>query len=191
MTITSVSFARIGATTRVFATSDLAGRVFFHWYLDGSWLAATTSPWKDFQLSASASWQERVDVLDTTDPSFDPIANAPAGGAPARRSLWWVRSLDEDAAYYVIEQKEDAGSFEVVGRVVQATDAWSMGWLSDRLEDLVSYTWRVTPYDRAGNAGTATTIGPETVVRRPDAPDFEVAFDDATDFATFSEAEAT
>jgi hypothetical protein len=184
MTVTAVTYRRAEDVTRVFATSDLVGTVFFHWYLDGSWLGSTTTSWRDIAIVAGE--QARVDVIDTTDVDFDPIANAPVG-YPARRSLWWVRSADTDVSHYVVEQKKDAGSFEVVARVAQLDDAWSLAWLSDRLEDLSTYAWRVTPYDRVGNEGTSTTFGPEKVVRRPDALDFDFAFDDLTGFVTFSE----
>ncbi|MBX3465276.1 MAG: hypothetical protein KF878_00065 [Planctomycetes bacterium] len=183
--ITAVTYERLGDTTRVYATSDLAGAVTYHWYLDGAWLGATSSPWRDVQLPPGD--QARVDVVDTTDPDHDPIANAPAG-FPARRSLWWVRSLDADASHYVVEQQKDGGDWATVARVVQAPEAWSLAWLSGRLDDLALYAWRVTPYDAAGNAGTARVFGPERIVRRPDAPDFALAFDDETARVTIGAA---
>lgn len=184
MTITAVTYERIGDVTRVYATSDLVSP-FFHWYVDGSWIGATSTPWRDVQLARGD--QARVDVQDTTDAAYDPIANAPTG-YPARRSLWWVRSADADVASYLVEQDQDSGGYETVGRVVQTEQAWALGWLSARLDDLSTYTWRVTPYDAAGNAGTARTFGPEKIVRRPDAPDFALAFDDDTDHVTVSAA---
>lgn len=183
MTVTAVTYARVGDMTRVFATSDLTDPT-YHWYLDGSWLGASLAPFRDVQIAPGD--QARVDVLDTTDPAFDPIANAPEG-FPARRSLWWVRSADLDVDHYLVEQDQDGGGYELVGRVPQAAEAWALGWLTARLEDLSTYTWRVTPYDAAGNAGTARTFGPEKVVRRPDAPDFALSFNDTTDRLTISE----
>lgn len=168
----SLSLTRAGGLTRVFAESDLSGSVSFCWYLDGAYVATTTVGERDFQVEPGD--QVRIEVLDTTDPTFDPIANAPAG-YPARQSLWWIRSLDSDVDRYVIEQLQDAGSWERVAIVRQTADAWAFGWLSRRLVDLATYSWRVTPLDVAGNAGTPRVFGPQKVVRRPDAPRFTVA----------------
>lgn len=185
MSITSTTFAIVGDVTRVFATSDLSAPVYFAWYLDGAFLALTSDGFFDFQLGTGD--QARVDVLDTNDPSFDGIANAPVGW-PARRSLWWVRSSETAVASYLLEQKIGSGSYSTVANVLQTPEAWALGWLSDRLEDLTSYTWRVTPYDLAGNAGTATVIGPELVVRRPDAPNFTVTFNAGPTTVTIASA---
>ena len=60
--------------------------------------------------------------------------------------------------------------------------------LTPRLDDLSTYTWRVIPVNTAGNDGTALTIGPELIVRTPDAPNIEIVFDSGTTRVTFSEA---
>lgn len=172
MAITSLTYQRVLDFTRVLATSSLGPPVFFAWYLDGAFLSITAVGQKDFQISPGD--QARVDVLDTTDPAFDPIANAPTA-YPARRSLWWVRSLSVDVDYYLVEQQAGGGQFQTMARVPQTPEAWALGWTSPRLTDVLNHTWRVTPYDAAGNAGTSKTFGPEKVVRRPDAPNFTVS----------------
>lgn len=184
MAITSVTYARIGDVTRVFATSDLGAGAIFVWYLDGAYLSKTSAAYHDFQLAPDD--QARVDVLDTTDPDFDAIANAPVA-YPARRSLWWVRSPETDVAYYVVTQQEGAGPIVTVARVLQTAEAWALGWLSDRLDDLSTFTWTVTPYDLAGNAGTSKAFV-EKVVRRPDAPNFSIAFNSPATTVTIASA---
>jgi hypothetical protein len=185
VTITALEQTRNGDVTTLTATSDLAGTVFFHWYVDGAWVGRTTSGVRSFQLPAGE--QARVDVQDTTDDGYDGVANAPTG-YPARRALWWTRSPDNDVARYVVEEQINGGAWSTIGTVWAADDAWAYSFLTGRLTDLATYAWRVTPYDVAGNAGTALALGSERIVRTPDAPDFDVAFDDDTQLVTFSEA---
>ena len=165
--------------------SNLSGTVYFHWYADGAWLGVTTSNSRTFHLETGD--QLRLDVLDTTDPDFDPIANAPAGW-PARRTLYWVRSTDADVAAYKIEQQREAAAFTTIGRVIADATSWTYDFLTPRLDDLTNYTWRITPIDAAGNLGTAITIGPEKIVRTPDAPRFTVTWNSGTFKMTFAAA---
>ena len=91
-------------------------------------------------------------------------------------------------SYYRVEQKLGAGDWETLRIVPQVADQWAYSLLTDRLDDLSSYTWRVIPVDAAGNDGTAITIGAELIVRTPDAPDFTATFDSGTTKVTFDEA---
>ena len=165
--------------------SGLGGTVYYHWYVDGCFIAAGTSNSRTFFLARDD--QVRIDIQDTNDADYDSIANAPTDD-PARRSLWWCRSLATDIDHYRVEQKKGAGAWETIGIVHHVADRWSYELLSPRLDDLADYTWRMVPVDAAGNDGTTIEFGPERIVRRPDAPDFGVAFDDATTKVTFSDA---
>ena len=185
MSITAYRQNRLGQATRVTVTSDLAGTVYYHWYLDGSWIASTRAAERLFVLPPDD--QARVEVIDTTDADFDPLANAPAG-FPARRTLWWLRSLDLDAERYRVEQKVGSDAWSELAEVVPLPTQWSMEYLTPRLDDLSVYRWRITPVDAAGNDGTARLIGPEKIVRRPDAPRFTISFDEGTTRVTFTEA---
>lgn len=185
MAISGETVTRIGPRTlRVTATSDLGAGVVFYWYLDGAFVGSTSTGSRVFQLEAGD--QAAVDVLDSTDPSFDPVANAPAG-YPARRILEWTRPPEADVSSYLVEQQRAAEAWTALGVVPQRLE-WSHRLLTPRLDDLETYTWRVTPYDAAGNAGTAITIGPELVVRRPDAPGWSLSFDDGAQRITVSAA---
>ena len=164
-------------------TSDLSGTVYFHWYAEGAWVGRTVEPSRAFAVAVGD--QLRVEVIDTTDEDFDPVANAPEG-YPARRTLWWTRSTDADVRSYKVEEKKDAGSFVEVGSVRQEGEDWTLQFLTGRLDDLADYTWRITPIDAAGNEGTALTIGPETIVRRPDSPSFAISYDGGTNRVTVS-----
>lgn len=184
--ITAYRTTRAGQTTTVRVTSNLAGTVFYHWYLDGAWIGRTTSPEKSFVLDLSD--QARVDVVDVNDPDFDPLKNPPAG-YPARRSLFFLRSTDEDVETYRVEQQKDGGAWTTVAILHHDPRAWSYQVLTDRLPDLSSYSWRVIPVDRAGNDGTALSLGSaEKVVRTPDAPNFTATFNAGATTVTFAVA---
>jgi len=185
MTITAIQQTRFGNVTTVAAASDLGGTVYFHWYLDGCWVGVSQTGAWDFYLPLAD--QARIDVLDTADPAFDPVVNAPAGW-PARRTIWWVRSLAADCDHYRVLQKKAAGDWQTIAIIHQEPHRWEFSILTDRLDDLSDYQWRVIPVDLAGNDGTPIGIGPERIVRTPDAPNFTIAFNPETTKVTFSAA---
>lgn len=168
----------------VTVTSSLTGTVWYHWYLDGVWAGATLVGVRTFCLPAGT--QARLAVLDTNDIDFDYNENNPEP-YPARRILWWVRSLDTDVDHYRVEQRIDAGDWAAVATVPRDREAWSYQWTTDRLTDLSAYEWRVIPVDRAGNDGTAVATQAETIVRKPDGVTFTVALEE-TGAVTVTEA---
>jgi hypothetical protein len=183
VTLTTVRF---GNVTTVTAASTLSGIVYYHWYLDGVYVATSVESSHSFWLGTGE--QIRIEVTDTLDPDYDPIANAPAGW-PARKAITWARSLDTDVAEYRVEQQKDSGSWTTVGIIPHDATKWSYSLLSGRLTDLSSYYWRVYPVDAAGNDGTAITpVKGKDLVRRPDAPNFTISFDDGTTKVTFTAA---
>ncbi len=182
LTVTTV---RDGNITTVTAVSNLAGVVYYYWYVDGTYVTRTTAPGYSFYLDEDD--QARVDVLASNDPYFDYVANAPPG-YPARRSIWWVRSTDADVKYYRVEQNKDAAGWVNIGLVSHDSTEWSYHLLSPRLVDLSTYQWRVIPVDEAGNDGTALTLDSEKVIRCPDSPDFAYSYDGGTTKVTFSAA---
>jgi len=103
------------------------------------------------------------------------------------KTIWFVRSLDATAARYKIEQKQDAGAWSTIAYVYPIGDRWSYQYETAKLDDLADFTWRITTLDAEGNASSSTEIGPETHVRTPAAPDFDLAFDAATQRVTISE----
>lgn len=179
------SVIRSEYVTTVTVTSDRPPTVYYHWYVDGVFIASTRSPTRSFRLSQSE--QVRIEVRATRNPYYDPLSDPPVAW-PARRSLWWVRSTDSTVSYYRVEEKLGAGDWETLRIVPQVADQWAYSLLTDRLDDLSSYTWRVIPVDAAGNDGTPITIGAELIVRTPDAPDFTATFDSGTTKVTFDEA---
>jgi hypothetical protein len=174
--ITTINQNRSQNITEVRAASDLSGTVFYHWYSDGNYLGVTAEGKKAFFLSPGS--QSRVSVVDTTDPEFDPVANNP-GGFPSRKKLFWLRSF-ETIAEYRIEQKIGEGSWTTLAKVPHDSKKWMHEFLTQPLKDLTVYTWRVFPVDAAGKAGDPVVIGPETIVRMPDAPKFSAVFDPET-----------
>ena len=104
------------------------------------------------------------------------------------KTLWWVRSLAADVDHYRVEQQRDGGDWVTIATVPVVQGKWSRQQITDRLVDLAEYTWRVVPVDTTGNDGTPVTIGPERIVRTPDAPEFVVSFDPATSRVSFDHA---
>ena len=186
MTITAYEITRFDVMVSVTVTSDLLGTglVYYHWYLDGLYQGVTTSPTRAFVLDGE---QARVEVVDTLDANFDPYADPP-DAYPARRTVWWVRSLDADTDHYRVEQKEGAGEWAAIGAVAHDASKWSYELVTDRLTDLTDYKWRVIPVSQAGNDGGPIELAVERVVRTPDAPGFTIAYDADTDEVTFAEA---
>ena len=188
MAITNYSQIRMGGTVLVTVASDLTPDpdedLYYHWYLDGLFVATTLEPSYAFVLELNE--QARIEVLDTLDPDFDPIANAPAGYS-ARRRLWWLRSLDTDVASYRVQQQIGAGEWTDIGSVNHGA-AWTYSFISPRLSDLTEHTWRIRAVDRAGNLGDPIEVNEEKVVRRPDAPAFTVTFDPGTTRVEFAAA---
>jgi len=178
------SAVRIGEVTEVTVTTSLAGVLAYHWYADGAWVGQTSGPTRSFMVPEGE--QLRLAVVPTADADFDPIAGAPAGW-PGRRTLWWVRSLDTDVAAYRVEQQAGAGDWETLAEIPQATGQWDFSLVTGRLDDLTDYAWRITPIDAAGNEGTPITIGPERIVRTPDAPEFTIEFEEESETVEFSE----
>jgi len=185
MAITNYQLSAMGNVTVVTVTSDLEGTVYFHWYVDGAYVASTTAAtWSVFLEPGE---EVRLEAKDTDDPDFDPIANAPVG-YPGRRTLFWLRALATDVEHYRVEMQKDGGGWSTVAIVRHDENEWSYRVLSPRLEDLTPYEFRVVPVDDAGNDGTAIAVAAETVVRWPDGPDFTISYASGTQRVTFSEA---
>lgn len=175
---------RIGETTEVTVTTSLANVCWYCWYVDGAFVGKTTGPRKSFHVPAGE--QFRLEVIPTANADFDPIANAPLG-FPTRRTLWWTRGLDADTAKYRIEQREGEGDWTSIAEIPQKTNGWDFSTTTGRLADLTEYTWRIVPVDVAGNDGTPVTIGPELIVRTPDAPNFTIEYQPETETVLFEE----
>lgn len=187
MAITGYSTERIGNTVVVTVTSDLTEPIYYHWYKDGAYVAMTAAPQRSFYVDFGE--QLNIVAVDTEDPDFDPLA-APPDGWPARRTIWWIRSVDESTVRYDVAQSYNDPEV-LLGEIiasVPATGAWAYAVLTPPLNDLYTYFWTITPYDAAGNAGDEVTLSEEVVVRRPDAPDVDIAYSAGTQRVTISAA---
>lgn len=190
MAITNYNVVVVGNIASVTVTSNqtppTGGNIWYHWYSDGAYVATTALPTRDFFLAQGD--QLRVEVIDSLYPDFDPIANAPPG-YPARRSIWWCRSRDTDVDKYIIRQQKDGGDWTTIATIHADPTAWSYSFLTPRLVDLSTYSWRVIAVDAAGNESDPQEMGPEKIVRTPDAPNFTVACTESTPpEVTFTEA---
>ena len=175
--VATYSQVREGLLTVVTVTGTLTGDdVRYHWYIDGVHVAMTTLA--EYAIALEPLEQAVLVVIETDNPDFDFVAEAPTGH-PARRTISWPRSTDSTTAYYVVEQEKDSAAWVEIGRFAQ-NDEWSFRLLTPRLDDLASYQWRIVPYDAADNAGTASAGGldiqagwnVEPILRTPDAPNF-------------------
>ena len=182
MSITGYSQNKLATGVEVIASSNLSAPVFY-WYLDGIYVGQSEDGRFFFRIAAGE--HAIIEAIDSESASFDPVANQPTH-YPSRRVIEWYRS-DDAIQYFTIEQNKDSAGWISVSRM-PAAGKWSWQWTSGQLADGSVYEWRITPYDRAGNAGTATTIGPEQIYRRPDPQDFAIAYDGGTGEVTYSEA---
>lgn len=156
------------------AATLLTGTVFFHWYVDGQYVAGNTS--NTLTLSLPSGHQKTITCQDTTDADYDPIANAPEGW-PDHITIWWARVTDSSVVGYRVECST-GGDYAQVGWVWQSPHLWIYTWRSDRLADLANYSFRVYAVDEAGNSSSAVSIAITPFVRRPDAPTYTLDFDD-------------
>lgn len=188
MAITSTSTVRVGNVTVVTVVSNLIGTVYYHWYLDGAYMGQTTAP--SFSFSLGAGEQARIDVVDTLDAGFDPLA-APPAFFPGRYTIHWVRSLSGDVQQYVVEQRIGTGGdpWTEITRVPHNVNAWDYQLLSGKLVDLTAYDFRVRSADGAGNVEAGGLAQMDVnVVRVPDAPNWTFTYNPATDRVTFAAA---
>jgi hypothetical protein len=99
--------------------------------------------------------------------------------------LRWVRSTDEQIEAYRIEE-DNGTAWRVIGRVADRPGQWIYQMLSGVLADLTTYRWRVIGLDAYGNASEPLEIGPEAIVRTPDAPSVTVSYDEELNRVTVS-----
>lgn len=181
--IASTSQIRSGVTTTVFVTSSLDSPTYY-WYLDGAYVGFTAGASRTFILSPGD--QVSVEAIDSTDPTFDPIANTPAA-YPSRRAIEFFRTLSPVASY-LVEQKAGTGAWTAIATIPDDGRTWRYQTLSARLADLTSYAWRVTARDAAGNSSAPVALAAETIVRIPDAPNFTATFEAGADQVLFAAA---
>ena len=185
--ITSYTKKTQRSLTVVTVTTTLTGTVYFHWYLDGTWLGFTQTP--EFSVHMDEGDQGELVCIDTTNAAFDGPANAPTG-YPTRRTLWWVRSINQDVDYYRVEcgtGASEPGTYTLLGKV-RDNGAWTFEFVTPVLDDLTNYWWRIVPVDTAGNQGSPILLGPDYVVRKPDPPDYTATYSQATQRVAFAAA---
>jgi len=171
------TLSRKGNSTNVTVSKDLAGGVFYYWYLDGEFVGQTSTPSKMFLLEGGAVGGDfrQVVCLESNVGTLDLNAIAPVG-YPAYRTLNFIRSLDPAIAEYLIEQQINGGSWTALARVKDDPRRWAYSVRTGRLADLTNYAWRITPIGQDGNSGTPAALAAEFIVRTPDAPDFSLTF---------------
>jgi len=178
------SVTRTGHALTVTAISALTGDLFYHWYIDGAYIDTTRVNTKTFVVEDDE--QIVIAARVTHDENFDVILNAPPG-YPARRTLHWIGSLDAGIKKYRIIQQKEAGGYASIGEVMHDPTVWEYAFLSPRLDTNSNYDWSVVPVNAAGNDGVALALGPEKIVRTPDAPNYSITYSSGTGRVTFTE----
>jgi hypothetical protein len=98
------------------------------------------------------------------------------------RLCWYAPA---DAVRHVIERQDGETWTELTD--FENEDKRFLKYNAPALSDGKSATYRITPYDSAGNDGAAKTIT-FTMVRHPDPLDLTTAYDSDTQTLTFTEA---
>lgn len=181
MAITSITQVTIGNAVRVTVVSDLSGKVYYHWYADGQWVGVSVAAQRTFNLQPLEDLQ--IDVIDTNDPDYDYLDNAPAA-YPRRRTLFWYPSPSSDVDHYLVEETPDGDEVTVTAKVPHRPEIWQYQLTTGRLQQQgehlggLGYSWWVRAVDRLGNVGGQTALA----INRPqfgreDAPNFALALE--------------
>jgi len=177
-----LTFEEIGETLLAVADSIFA-HPYYHWYQNGSFIRTTRENSCGFRLDYGE--QAIIACIDTAYENFDPIANAPEG-YPAVYTLYFIRSLSTDVKEYVVQYREEGGSWADLGKVVHDEAIWEHTFESPKLNDKTTYEFQAVPYDVLDNEGTPITITDIYIRRVPDAPDFSASYSQVTNKITWS-----
>jgi len=101
---------------------------------------------------------------------------------PGRVLIQWFEVTGAD--YYLIEQNDGGWTtLAQVGESGRGNYQYETGFLAD----VTSHQFRVTPYDSAGNAGTAAVLS-VLIVRNPSPPDVTYTYSSGTGLVTVAAA---
>lgn len=165
----------------------------------GLWLLTWTSdvgaPYRVYRDGVIVSTQESAEYYASVDDGDVPVievldadTESPSDAHPPKILLGWQR--DADAVWYLVEEYS-GGEWTERARIVPASlpgvsPAW-LAYSTGTVADVTSHQWRVTPYDAAGNAGTALSFT-TLMVRYPDPPAVTFSYDSGTAKVTIAAA---
>jgi hypothetical protein len=184
---TPIVVNRLGAVSQVSAETSLGGGQ-IHWYRDGQYVAPGDV------LSVQLDALSRVEHVASNDPLFDPLTVPQAAGALGTRTLFWVRSLDVEIDKYRIEQAQKApaagswGAWTPLAIFPDDPSKWSYQFTTAVLADLTDYRWQIVPIRKGSIDGDPLPLGPEFVLRTPDAPAYTISFNPVTGRITITAA---
>lgn len=174
MSVTISSAVRVDSRTwRLAWSSDLEDPVFYVWR-DGRLVAST--PDTSMLFTAAVGESLLVEVLD--DSTASPLA-----AWPSRARLEWRGAAG--AERYRVEEYV-SGEWTARDYVRDRGEGW-FSWESRVLEDSASHQFRVTPVGANGNDGAPRTFT-LLMVRVPDVPDVDFAYDSDSRKVTVSAA---
>lgn len=187
--LTQVQFGTLVTVQAVNPFPPPAGGWWYFWYVDGVLAARTAENEWSFYLDPGE--QAELSCRAAASPDYGDVAAAP-DAYPPRRTLEWTRAEADDIAHYRVQQATGAsapgsGDWSTIATVM-SNGRWLYRLLTPRLTDLTWYWWRIQAVDDAGNVGTATTIGPVYVVRRPEQVTTAIEFDNGTQRVTIDAA---
>lgn len=182
--VLGLSVQQDGEFARVLVTTNLSGVVYYHWYLDGVWVATTRRPQREFVVPAGE--QREIEVWTTRWRGFDGQRHPPETHA-GHRVFYWLRAAASDIAKYLAQYKLGAGDWVTFRTVEHRPGQWQYQAETPLLDDAGSYSFQVVPVDRSGNEGTPLDLGTLVVVRRPDVTVYACTWDSGSGKVTFAE----
>lgn len=175
MSVTITKFERWGPGLLCMEwSSSLGAGTTFYIYVDGVLSETTKQTRKMFSAAAGETIQ--IEVLDDAGAS-------PEKAFPGRLFFQWESVAS--AARYRIE--EWTGAAWTTRRTVYATTEPVIQHMTDVLDDATTHRWRIVPIGTNGQDGQAREFS-AFVVRRPDVPSTDGAYDDGTGRVTLSAA---
>jgi hypothetical protein len=175
-----------GDFCRVSVTTNLTGRVYWHWYVNGRYAGMSRASNRVFPVPRGA--QANITSKPVRYASYNGAENEPLA-LSGEVTLEWTRSVDANIDRY-LAQYQSAGGPWVTFAKVRDSGAWSYRVTTPQLDDDVVYSFRVVPVDAAGNDGTAADLGSERIVRYPTATDGVVTFNPGPTTFTFDDSDA-
>ena len=183
LTVTGVKYIAKNTVKVTVASNKATAGIYYYWYAEGDFMAATRRPSFTFYVLDSGPVQ--VDVIDHTHPDMDTSAEAPEG-FPGRRTVYWNPPQDEDVKKYRVRIRKNAGDWTTIGSIPHRDGTWNYFLVTPVLDDLADYEIDVAAVDEAGNTGSTVATASFGVVRVPDAEDYDVSYSDETNKFIFA-----
>lgn len=181
--ITGASFHQDGHWLNVQLVTNLAGRVIWHWYVNGNYAGSTNSGKRSFDCRGGPINVWARPTLYARRFSGRENAPPPLSGT---RTIEWLQSADL-AARYLAQYRVSGDPDWTTFADVTGGKPWRYQAVTPMLEDDTLYEFQVVPVDEFGNSGTPLDLGDERIVRWPDVQSLTPSYNGGTQKFTFNE----